>query len=121
MPVEAGKAGPDDTAEPQECLFIDLISCEQFSVVAEVTQKPAELPERSIRALEASIEGQCLIRSWLDDAKAKREERFLRMPAIGGSFHADQEQALEVADQIGMSRMQTGEMSSHDCTSGGWE
>ena len=44
----------DDTAEPDEAFFVDLIPAEQLGVVTEVTQKPVEFPQRSGRAIEAA-------------------------------------------------------------------
>ena len=43
-----------DAAEPEQASLIDLIPAEQFVVVAEVTQKPVEFPQRSGRAVKAA-------------------------------------------------------------------
>ena len=48
--------GPNDPAKVYECLFIDLILCEEFLVVAEIAQEPIELPERAFGAVEPARE-----------------------------------------------------------------
>jgi hypothetical protein len=121
MPVEASKTGSDDAPEIHERFFINLVPGEQFCVVTKVVEKPAEFPQRAIRTVEATGEGERLMGGGLQDAEAQRKERFLRMPAIGSPFDADQEDPIEIADQILLAGMETGNMSSHDLASTGWE
>ena len=117
MPVEAGEAGPDDTAKVQERLFIDLISGEEFGVIAKVVKEPAEFPERTVGAVEPAGEGNCFMRSGFQDAEAQGKEGFLGMPAIGRPFDPDQEEPVEIADQILLSGMQPGNVPPHDLAS----
>lgn len=88
--IEIGKGRPNNTAKIPQRLFINLVTVQEFSVIAKVTKKPTELPQRTFGAVKASGEGKCFKGSWLQDAEAQHEERFLRMPAIGGHFHAGQ-------------------------------
>ena len=100
MPVEAGKTGADDTAKIQERLFIDLVPGEEFRVIVEIPQEPAEFPKRALGAVESPREGKCFMGSRLQDAEAQGEEGLLGMPAIGGPFDPDKEEPVEIADEV---------------------
>ena len=117
MSVEAGETRPDDTAKIQERLFIDLIASEQFGVIAKVVKEPAEFPERTVGAVEPAREGKCFMGGGLEDAEAQGKEGLLGMPAIGRPFDPNQEEPVEIADQILLSGMQTGNVASHDLAS----
>jgi hypothetical protein len=43
------------------------------------------------------------------------------MPAVGGPFDANQEQAFEGSVAIQLTGMETGDMAFHGFTSEGWE
>src|SRR5207245_6285579 len=52
--VQDGMTDLDHTTESEQGLFIDLISSEHFSVVAKVTEEPAELPQGFRRAVDTT-------------------------------------------------------------------
>ena len=77
----------DYTPQVDQGLFINFILVQQFSVVAEVTQEPAELPHRPGRAIQPAgheTPGQVL---GLQDGEADLVIRLLLVPAILGSIH----------------------------------
>jgi hypothetical protein len=117
MPVEAGKTGSNNTPKIQERLLIDLVPGKQFCVIAKVMEEPAEFPKCAISAVEAPGERKCFMGDRLEDAEAQGEEGFLRMPAIGGPLDSNQEEPVEIADQVLLARMQTGNVSPHDLAS----
>ena len=95
--VEDGDAVHGDFADldhaPQvdQGLVIDLVLSQQFGVVAEVAQEPAQLPHCPGCAVEApghETPGQML---GLEDGEADLVIRFLLVPAILGPIHPDQE------------------------------
>ena len=60
--VYDGVADLDDAAKADQVLVVDLIVTQQLGVVAEVAQKPVELPQRFRRAVETSgkeCAGEC--------------------------------------------------------------
>ena len=59
MSVEVGIGGPDDSAKIQKRFFIDLITLEEFRVIAKISKKPVEFPERSFSAVQPPGEGKC--------------------------------------------------------------
>jgi hypothetical protein len=121
VPVEVGEAGPNDTSKVQEGFFINLVPGQQFGVVAKIAKEPRKLPKGAIRAVEAPREGKCFMGGWLQDAEAEGQEGLLRMPAIGSALDPNQEESIEVTDQILLAGMETGNVSSHDLASTGWE
>ena len=96
--LEQGSAVEDDFADldharqVDQCFVIDFIAAQQFGVVAEVAQEPAQLPQRFGCAVEAAGHETCPVRSLgLEDGEADLVIRFLLVPAILGSIHPDQE------------------------------
>jgi hypothetical protein len=79
----------DDSAEIQESLLIDLISAEEFGVVAEIAKKPVEFPKCSVGAIQPSIERSSFERFWLDDDKSNFKKGLLFVPSIKGLFHTN--------------------------------
>jgi hypothetical protein len=86
---------PKHPAEVQEGLLIHLVSVEQIGVIAEITQEPIQLPEGSFSAVQPPREGSSYKRLRLQNNKANRQKRFLRMPAIRSGIDSNQEKAFE--------------------------
>ena len=81
----------DHAPEIDQGLVIDLVLSQQVGVVAEVAQKPAQLPHClgcAIQAAGHETPGQML---GLEDGEADLVIRLLLVPAILGSIHPDQE------------------------------
>ena len=94
-PANGLAGGAQNARETEQSLLIHLVSAEQIRVVAEIPQKPIQFPERLLGAVESSgnlAGGEVL---GLEDREAEDEERFLRMPAIVGPIHANQEHAFQ--------------------------
>ena len=85
MGIQIREAGPNNPAKMEESFFIDLVSAQQFQVVAKISKKPSELPKGTFGAVPESREGKCFIRSWLENGEAHGKEGLLGMPAIGSS------------------------------------
>jgi hypothetical protein len=82
MAVQFGEACPNDPPKIEESFFINLVSTEQFGVIAKITKKPGELPERTFRTVEASRKGERFKGSRFENGEANGEEGFLGMPTI---------------------------------------
>ena len=50
--IQRDIGGPDDSAQFQQSLLINLILVEQVGVVAKITQEPIQFPEGSFSAVE---------------------------------------------------------------------
>ena len=84
----------DHAPQVDQGLVIDLILSEQFGVIAEVAQEPAQLPHRPGRAVQAAgheTPGQV---PGLEDGEADLVIRLLLVPAILGPIHPDQEDPI---------------------------
>src|ERR1700746_602817 len=86
---------PNNSAKAEECFLIDLVSAEQIGTVAEISQKPIQLPQGSLSAIQPPRKRSCCKRLRLENDKANGQERFLRVPAIRTSINANKEQAFE--------------------------
>jgi len=96
-----------------------LIAVEQVGIVAKVSKKPMELPQGSLRAIQSAEKGPVLKGLRLQNDKSELNEGFLRMPPIRRPFHTDQKHAIETGFGILVSRVQAGNLMSHDLTSAG--
>ena len=54
--VPRSRRGPNDSAKIDDSLFVDLILVKQIGVIAEITQEPIQLPERSFGAVQSTRE-----------------------------------------------------------------
>src|ERR1700690_1984680 len=111
---------PNHTAKVQQGFFIHLILAEQVGVIAEITEKPVQFPERSFGAIQPT--GEWSPRKWfgLEDDKSHGQERLLRMPAVGRGIDSNQEKAFEKIFAILLPGMQAGNVSFHGFASTGW-
>src|SRR5205814_10044271 len=92
--VESRVADLDDTAKTDQCFFTNFIAVKQVWVIQEISQEPAQLPERLGCAVESSADlptGQLL---GLQSRESQDVERFLRMPTVLGFLHANQEDSI---------------------------
>src|SRR5207248_8499010 len=98
--VEDGDAVHHDTTDlhyaPQvdQSFVIDLSSSQQFGVIAEVAQKPVQLPHGSGRAVETPGHETAGQMFGLEDREADLVIRFLLVPAILGAINPNQEQPV---------------------------
>ena len=92
--VQNGVADLDHPAESDEILVVDFVVAKQVSVVAEVAQEPSELPKRFGRAIDAAGKGFAFELLRLKDSETEEVKGLLRVPAILGSLHADEEQSI---------------------------
>ena len=72
----------DHSPESGQTLIVDLVLAEQFGVVAKVTQKPVQLPQRFRRAIEASGDALAGIQLGLDDREPEEVIGLLCLPAM---------------------------------------
>ena len=79
------------TLEADQRLVIDFIFSQQFGVVAEVAQKPAQFPHCSRCAVEAAGDQAPSEVLGLENREADLVIRFLQVPAILHSIHPDEE------------------------------
>src|ERR1700719_1395237 len=86
---------PNDSAKFEQSFIVDLILSEQFRVVSEIAQKPIQLPKRSFGAVEPAQKRSFRKRFGLENDKPQRQERLLRMPAIGSSIDPNESQPFE--------------------------
>jgi hypothetical protein len=87
--------GTNNPAKVEEGLFIDLISIQQVGIVAKVSKKPMELPQRPLGAIQSAEEGPVLEGLRLQDDESEFNEWFLWVPLIPRSLHTNQKNAIE--------------------------
>jgi hypothetical protein len=63
--IQIDETGPNDPAKVAERLVVNLITVQQFCIVAEIMQKPGEFPKRTFCAVQTSREGERFVRSGL--------------------------------------------------------
>ena len=83
-----------DPAKAVQCFLIELIPAQEFRIVEEVAQEPAQLPQSLGGAVESAGDGATSQFMGFDDRKPKRVERLLRMPSVLSPIHTDQEDAV---------------------------
>ena len=106
MPLHGGLADLHHAPQSEQGLVIDLFSPEQLGVVAEIAQKPAQLPQGLGGAVQAAgheAPGQFV---GFEDGEARIVIGLLLVPAILGPIDPDQEQPVRnsVAGRLGQSR-----------------
>src|SRR5258706_3063768 len=92
--VHCDFANLDHAPQVDKGLVIDLIFAKQLGVVAEVAQKPTQLPHSPGRAIQPTgheATGQML---WLEDSEADLVIRFLLVPATLRPIHPNKEQTI---------------------------
>ena len=86
-----GMAHFQHALEADQRLIIDFIFSQQLGVIAEVAQKPAQLPHCFCGAVEAAADqapGQMLR---FENREANQVIGFLCMPAVSRSLNSDEE------------------------------
>src|SRR5438105_396890 len=100
--IQVGQAGAmnrcvadlDDAAEPRQSCFVKLVVREEFRVIAEVPQKPAQLPQSFRSAVEPAGDRSSTELARLEDRKTQCIKRLLRVPAVLDTFHSNQEHTI---------------------------
>jgi hypothetical protein len=118
-PIQIRVGSPNNPAEIQESLLIDLVPLEQFGVIAKISQKPIELPKGTLGAVQASREGLACESLRFEDPEAESVKRLLGMPAVGNRFDANQKESVERRWDVLLVRMKTGNVASHGLASAG--
>src|SRR5438552_5410934 len=72
----------DHAAEANNVLVIDFVTSKKFSVIAEVPEKPVQLPQRFVCAVEAPSESVARQEFGLKHREHEAVIRFQRVPAI---------------------------------------
>src|SRR5713101_4172518 len=95
-PVMQGRVGnANDSSEIEESFLINLVLTEQIGVVAKISEKPVELPQRPFCAIQPACERASCERLGFQDNKSNQPKWFLRMPAIGSPLDTDEEEPLK--------------------------
>src|SRR5437868_43478 len=104
----------DHTYESDQLFFIDFIASEQFRVIAEIAQKPIQLPQSFRGAVEPPSKGMAGEGIGFDYLKVKRVVSLLPVPAILHTSHADQEAPVgKGTGRRGIGLVQTFEAAPH--------
>src|SRR5437016_11422030 len=102
------------TLEADQSLVIDFILSQQLGVVAEVAQKPAQLPHRSGGAVKAAGDQTSGEMLRLENCEADLVIRFLCVPAIPHAIDPDEEQPIrDRLDGRPICRTETLEIAPH--------
>src|SRR5580704_7457735 len=88
--AEHGVGDSDNSPQPPQSPFVDLIPSEQVGVVAEVSEEPAQFPQGSGCGVEPTGDRPAGVLLGLEDAQAQGEERLLRMPVVEGTLDPNQ-------------------------------
>ena len=79
------------TLQSDQRAIVDFTPAEQFGVVAEIAQKPVQLPQRFGCAVKAAGESVALEELRLEHTKYDSLERLLCIPAVLGSLNPGEE------------------------------
>src|ERR1039457_4993777 len=89
--VDHGMADLHHAAESGQSLLIDLFVGQQFRVIEEIPQEPAQLPHRFLRAVETTHDGLPCGGTRFKDGESEDIERFVGMPAELGTINPNEE------------------------------
>ena len=84
----------DHALQTYKLPLIDFVASEEFGVVAEVAQKPVQLPEGFRAAIEPARKDVAGEPAGLQNSQTERVIRFLCLPLKPDSLHLDQEEAV---------------------------
>src|SRR5579862_319900 len=94
--AEHGVGDSDNSPQPPQSPFVDLIPAEQVSVVPEVSEEPTEFPQGSGSGVEPTGDGPAGVLLGLEDTEAQGEKGLQRMPAVEGTLDPNQEETFEI-------------------------
>jgi hypothetical protein len=103
----------------QEGLFIDAVILEKLRVVTEISEKPVESPERSLRAVQPTREGPSCEGLRFENRELELYKRPLRMPPVAGAVHANKKQTVELAFNSVLILIKARNLALHDFASTG--
>ena len=102
------------TLQTNQRPFIDFVLSQQFGVVAEVAQEPAQLPHGSGSAIEAAGDQAPGQMRGFKHSETDLVIGFLRVPAILRAINPDKEQAIgDGVDGGAIGRTETLEVAPH--------
>jgi hypothetical protein len=119
MTVQYGVRDTNNALQTEQSFFVDFISAQQISVVAKISQEPAQPPERFGRAVDSPREGMVAMLVRFEDQESQEIEGSGWVPPIHGAFHTNQENTFELIGAVGAFVMQAGNMAFHEGTSCG--
>jgi hypothetical protein len=117
--VLVGIGSPNNPAEIEESLLINLVPVEQFGVVTKISQEPIQLPKSTFGAVQASREGLACESLRFDNLEAESIKRLLEMPPIGDGLDPNQKEPVERRWDVLLVRMKTGNAAPHGLASAG--
>jgi hypothetical protein len=117
--VQGDMGSSNDSAKIPQSFYIHFVSAEQIRIVAKISEKPIEFPERPFGAVQPTGERSRCKGLGLQDNESDRNEWFLRFPAVRGPVNTNQEQSFEETVTILLTRMQARDMASHGFASAG--
>src|SRR5579864_5420543 len=83
-----------DPSQSGQGLLVDFLASEQFGIVEEVAQEPAQLPECFGRAVDATRDHASSKPFRFEDAESDYVERLLRMPSVLSLIDAHEEHTV---------------------------
>src|ERR1700692_2240947 len=116
--AEHGVGDSDNSPQPPQSPFVNLVPAEQIGVTSEVSEEPTELPQGSGIGVEPTGDRPADILLGLEDDQAQGEEGLLRMAAVEGTLDPNQEEAFEIGVSVLRGTVQSREEAFHKCTSG---
>ncbi len=106
---------PDQAAQGA---LVDLVLAQQFRVIEEIPQKPAQLPHRLWGAVETADNGPSGKWLGLKNGKPEQIEAFLRLPAMLSSVESNKEHPIgNLGVRIACGIRESGNMTFHPATS----
>ena len=84
-----------DSLQIKESFHVDLVMTQEFGIVGEIPQKPAEFPECLFGAVQPPIKGLLLQVLWLQNDQSEFQKWFFRLPAKERPIDTNEEQPLE--------------------------
>src|SRR6266480_3136240 len=103
----------------EQSLVIHAVILEKLRVVTEISEKPLESPERSLRAVQPTREGPSCEGLRFENRELELYKRPLWMPPVACSVHTNKKQTFKLAFATGFVQIKARNLSLHDFTSTG--
>src|ERR1700758_2947784 len=117
MSVQHGVGDANNALKAEQSFIVEFIPAQQVSVVAEISQEPAQPPECFGCAVDPSSQGMAAVLFGLEHGESQEIERSGWMPTIESSFDSNQENTFEGICAISAFAMETRNVARHELTS----
>ena len=93
--VQRGVGDSQDPTKSQQGFVVDFIPTQQIRIIAKIPEKPVELPQGLLRAIQAAVQKAALMLFRFENCKTESEKRPLRVPAVEYPLNLDEKDAVQ--------------------------